>query len=297
MNTQTNYLCLLAALLAGSLGAANYTVTTTNDTGPGSLRAILITANGAAGPHTIMFGNTGHFAGGGTINLVTPLPEIAQSVYIEGWRNEGITNNAISVVGSPFVFAAGTSNSLQQLNVEGSITGGQNISIANCVITNAGIWSTGVLQVATSSIVFSPGAGIWSSGNATLSGVHVSLCKAGGIHNEGFMAIQHSTIVSHTSPTSGGGIYNAGTGTVERCVIQRNTAMGVGGGGVYNEASLVLKTSTLSGNKSTGGYGAGILNWRGLVEVDRTLIAQNHALGGEGANGYGASGGRGGGFY
>jgi len=101
-------------VLSNACPAATYTVTTTNDTGPGSLRAVITTANGVAGPHAIDFANTGNFQGGGTINLVSPLPQITQDVTIAGWRNGGTTRNAIAVTGSPFVFADGTSNSLQQ---------------------------------------------------------------------------------------------------------------------------------------------------------------------------------------
>ena len=58
--------------LAQALFADTYTVTTTNDTGPNSLRAVIMTANGVTGPHVINFGNTGHFAGGGTTIWLRP---------------------------------------------------------------------------------------------------------------------------------------------------------------------------------------------------------------------------------
>ena len=51
-----NYLLLIISpmlLVASTAFATTYTVTTTNDTGPGSLRAVIATANGVAGPHTI----------------------------------------------------------------------------------------------------------------------------------------------------------------------------------------------------------------------------------------------------
>ena len=105
---------LVMALVTLTGLGANYTVTTTNDTGPGSLRAVITTANGVAGPHTISFGNSGNLAGGGTIKCVSPLPQITQSVTIAGWRDPGATSNAIAITGSPFVFGAGTSNTLQQ---------------------------------------------------------------------------------------------------------------------------------------------------------------------------------------
>jgi hypothetical protein len=176
---RTSLLLPIAAFVGAVLSYATsfgntYTVTTTNDSGPGSLRAVITQANGTTGPHTINFGNTGNFAGGGIIGLVSPLPQITQSITIAGWRNTGATTNAIVVTGSPFVFGAGISNSLQQLNIAGSVTNGQSIAITGCVITNGGIQSTGVLQIISSSVISSPSAGVWSSGNATLSGVTIS---------------------------------------------------------------------------------------------------------------------------
>src|ERR1035441_4485980 len=98
MKTLKISLCILSTIAAAlTCDANNYTVTISNDTGPGSLRAIITTANGVPGPHTIGFGNSGNFAGGGTINCVSPLPQITQSVTIAGWRNAGSSNNAITV--------------------------------------------------------------------------------------------------------------------------------------------------------------------------------------------------------
>ena len=108
-----NLISLLLLFCVAKIYAASYTVTTTNDSGPNSLRAVLTLANGATGSHTLSFGTTGNFAGGGTINLVSPLPQITQSVTITGWLNGG-SSNAISVNGSPLVFAIGTIGSLQQ---------------------------------------------------------------------------------------------------------------------------------------------------------------------------------------
>jgi hypothetical protein len=57
--------------------AATYMVTNFNDSGPGSLRDAIMMANSNPGPDTIMF-NTGP----GTINLMSPLPAITDTVEI-----------------------------------------------------------------------------------------------------------------------------------------------------------------------------------------------------------------------
>ena len=261
-----------------------YIVTTTNDTGPGSLRAVITEANGVAGPNTITFANSGNLAGGGTIGCISPLPEITQSATIAGWGNTGATTNAIAITGSPLVFGPGTSNSLQQLNIAGSITNGQSLSLTGCVITNGGIQSTNVLQVISSSIIGSPTAGIWNSGNATLNGVTISLCNVGGIYNGGIMTIGDSTITSNTSSTGGGGIYSTNSLQVVGCQIVGNSARSFGGG-IFNSGTAVILQSTIVSNEAfpvavsaVNSYGGGIFNTGSLV-LNQTSVANNFAIG------------------
>jgi hypothetical protein len=86
----------LAALLlaAGSLSAATFTVTNTNDSGAGSLRQAILDANGGgAGPHTIQFAIAG--SGVHTITLSTRLPTIMQPTTIDGYTQPGSTPNTL----------------------------------------------------------------------------------------------------------------------------------------------------------------------------------------------------------
>jgi hypothetical protein len=277
MKTKLLFSIFTAAIASIALTshANTYTVTTTNDTGPNSLRAVITTANGATGPHTISFGTTGNFAGGGTINLLSPLPVISNSVTITGWSKGGSTN-AISIKGSPLVFAAGTSNSLQQLNIGGYITNGQSLTISGCVITNGGILSTGILQVASSSVIGSPTAGIWNSGNATLNIVTVSSCSQGGIHNEGAMAIANSLITNNYIANAGGaGIYSQNTLQVTGCQIVDNLGDG-NGSGILNVGYASVLDSTIEGNYTWFGFGGGIYS-QGTLYVARVLLNQNIA--------------------
>ena len=66
------------ALLAGSLHAATFTVTNTNDTGAGSLRQAILDANAAGGADTIGFNIFG--SGVHTIAPATALPKITDAV-------------------------------------------------------------------------------------------------------------------------------------------------------------------------------------------------------------------------
>ena len=73
---------LVCLLVASSAHAANYLVTNTNDSGPSSLRAAILLANGVAGPHRITFNIA--VSGVQTIHLLSPLPAIHNQTVIDG---------------------------------------------------------------------------------------------------------------------------------------------------------------------------------------------------------------------
>jgi hypothetical protein len=79
-------LCFVLAAQA-VLSGAPYTVTNTNDDGPGSLRQALASANANSESDLIAFNILG--SGPHTIALVTALPEIGDSVTIDGYTQTG----------------------------------------------------------------------------------------------------------------------------------------------------------------------------------------------------------------
>ena len=102
---------LLAALLLGvvvSVGAATFTVTNANDSGLGSLRQAIADANGTSGLDAIGFdiAGTPPF----TINLLTGLPPISESVNLDATTQAGFSNKPIIVLNGASV--AGTVNGL-----------------------------------------------------------------------------------------------------------------------------------------------------------------------------------------
>src|SRR5215831_15958668 len=85
---------LLAALclLSASIVFANtYSVTTTNDSGVGSLRQAILDANGHPGADTITFNITG--SGVQTIAVASSLPAVTDPVTIDGYSQTGATAN------------------------------------------------------------------------------------------------------------------------------------------------------------------------------------------------------------
>src|ERR1019366_1087700 len=85
-------LVVLAASMA-ACPAATFTVTSTNDSGPGSLRQALLDVNASPGPHAVQF----NFPGSGvhTLAPLTPWPELANPVAIDGYSQPGTRPNSL----------------------------------------------------------------------------------------------------------------------------------------------------------------------------------------------------------
>jgi hypothetical protein len=82
---------LCIGLFAGRLAATTYTVTSTADSGAGSLRQAIMDANANPGADTIAFNITG--SGVHTITPATLLPTITDAVTISGYTQSGASAN------------------------------------------------------------------------------------------------------------------------------------------------------------------------------------------------------------
>lgn len=94
MKTGTIIVLIGLRLCAACASAAVFTVTSTNDAGPGSLREAIEMANTNPGPDTIAFDLPG--AGVRTIVLSSALPEISDPVVIDGYTQPGAAPNTLS---------------------------------------------------------------------------------------------------------------------------------------------------------------------------------------------------------
>lgn len=86
---------LLSLGWACAASAAPFTVTTTDDTGPGSLRQAILDANAAGGADEILFAIPG--AGPHTIVVQTALPASDGTVLIDGYSQPGASPNTLAV--------------------------------------------------------------------------------------------------------------------------------------------------------------------------------------------------------
>src|SRR5437879_8054488 len=94
MKTKILILGLLIGLPAAQAAPpATFTVTTTNDTGAGSLRQAITDANATDGVDTIQFAITDPPAGVRTITPASPLPFITTPVIIDGYTQAGSSPN------------------------------------------------------------------------------------------------------------------------------------------------------------------------------------------------------------
>ena len=81
-------LALCSLLFAPAAFAATFTVNNTNDTGAGSLRQAITSANSAPGPDIIVF-NIGGVGSVQTIIPVSALPDITDPVTLDAWTQGG----------------------------------------------------------------------------------------------------------------------------------------------------------------------------------------------------------------
>ena len=183
----------LAFTLAASLSATVYTVTTTADSGVGSLRQAISDANGAAGPHTIAFNITG--SGVHTIFPATDLPTI---VIVEGLTIDGTTQPGYA--GTPLI----------ELHRD-SVGGGGGATCLNFAFTPATIEALVINRCAV---------GI---NNSSGGGLTVKACYI-GTDVAGITAMPNGTgiyLANGTTNTIGGST------AAERNVISGNTGTGI----------------------------------------------------------------------
>lgn len=187
--------------------AATFTVTTTADSGTGSLRAAITAANATTTPDLIQFNipGTGPF----TLTPATPLPTISQPVTIDGYTQPGAAANT-SDEGD---------NAVILIRIDGSAAGGTASGIAACArVTVRGLSITGYLQHGI--VIGSDSSGTVCAGvpsGSIISGNFVGLrpdgVTAGGNRFNGVLLFAAQATIGGSTPA-------------ERNVISSNGAVG-----------------------------------------------------------------------
>ena len=244
----------LGYMVEYQVAAPTILVSSTADSGPGSLRQAILTANANGPSHdTIAFNLPG---GPVTIALQSALPAITQPLTINGTTQPGFS-------GSPLVF----------ITRAGAWSGpGLRVEAANSVIRSLGITGFG-----------GPGIQLWSGANLVVAGNYIGINSAGnaapntvGVEVVSLGSRIGSSAVSDRnviSGNTGAGIFvtdQSGGTIVNGNFIGINPAGAAvpnGGGGILIDTTTALigGSGLGSGNVISGNTGNGILISNGLA--------------------------------
>ena len=214
--------------------AATYTVTNTNDSGPGSLRSAIDDANDLT-PNaldTIIFS----VPSGSIINLLSRL-EPRDSVIIKG-QISGDPSSIILDGGNnvKLIFATGFSNNIANLTLE-------NITLQNGNSPSSGgsITATNINLNLTHTIITNSSAST------------ASFAKGGGLSfSNGNLTINHSTITGNSTSGSGGGLYVQNSDLVVfDSIISENSSNKSGGGLFLKSSTATITSSVFTDNYTT----------------------------------------------
>ena len=251
------------------------TVTSTADSGPGTLRADLAAAQNG---DTIIFA----LPNPSTIQLTSGTLNITSSISIAGPGSSALTVKGNATFP---IFNVASTDTISGLTISGggfgSPQGNQN---------GGGIFNTGTLNLSSCAI----------TGNSA-GAFGTEFGSGGGIYNAGIMTVNGCVISGNRCNSDGGGIAAASnaTTTVTASTISSNTAVGLFlvrgtspafGGGISNSGSMLVQNTVMTGNNAGSGDGGAISNSGPLTIVDCT-IASNTASSNIGSSGGGIDSG------
>jgi hypothetical protein len=276
---------MVLTLVARPAAAGERVVTSTADSGAGSLRQAL--ADALPGD-TITFNLTSP----ATITLNSRLV-ISKNVSIEGLGADQLTIRADVGLGTGFagygdhIFEVQTGVSTVISGVQ--LVGGAWIAVAG------GIDNAGALTLRDSIIREGRARGIHNTGALTVTGSTIEACHTAndgaGIFNAGTLILEESLLANNQASEEqdihvGGGLYNNGIATITRSTIRANEAGN--GGGIFNEIDVgggrltVIESIVSSNHAFSEGHGGGLYN-SGIVTLLRSTFDENEAVGDGGA--------------
>jgi predicted outer membrane repeat protein len=271
----------LGLSLAPTTYAATFTVINLNDSGAGSLRAAIGSANGAGGADTVNFqaGLTG------TITLTTGEIAITDDLTLTGPGASVITITKSGAAGRLLDINVGTPTvTISGLTFTGGDPAGPGGAIAQ---------RNGALTIQSSVFTNNQTTGTFAGGGALYT-YHGSLTVqnstfsgntgAGGgalyaNYGGGAVTVQNSTFSGNTARRAGGAMYaTAPNVTIQGSTFSGNTA-GRAGGALYVRDNLVVQNSTFSGNTAATDGGAIRLYENNTATISNSTITGNSATG------------------
>lgn len=262
---------VLAAGISAASHPAEFVVTTSADSGPGSLRQAIIDANAGAGPHLIRFDIPG--TGVHMIAPSTPLPGLVRPITLDGYSQPGAVAN--SRTPAKLGFDGALRIELSGQNCASTCAGLLLASPADAPITIRGLiinrWFTGIDG--------------WSQeGTPYVEGNYIGT-DASGMHarpNRTGLMFRH-----HSAP----GLQLGGTQPAQRNLISGNSeralfincSAGSGSGACQNDARIEGNYIGVAadGVAPLGNGGTGAQRWPAIVLTDAYSGTRIH-IGGEG---------------
>src|SRR5581483_551144 len=221
--------------------AATFPVTSTADSGAGSLRQAILDANAAAGSDTIAFAIPG--AQMHTITLTSgALPAITDSVVIDGKSQPGYS-------GSPLIrLDNGTANPLTGLDL---MAGSSQVLALAITGFNVGIRSAN----GGGNLIASSWIGLSSAANAVPNGTGVSIASGSSGNTIGGTSVSARNVISGNTT----GILLSGAGVTGNLIVGNFVGPDASGGaGVLNGVGIKIQSGA-SGN-TVGGTSASARN-------------------------------------
>jgi parallel beta-helix repeat protein len=299
------------------------TVSNTDDTGSGSLRAAVAQANTDGGGDTIAFSSL--FNTPQTITLLSGELELTGSstttingpganlLTINGGQGEyrvfevaaaaTAAMSGVTITGGSADYGGGVANSgtltltnvtisgNRANNVSGASGGAGLAAVAGATTTLVGCTITG--NIGGGNINASSGAGIFNGGFSTLTMTdclvsgNTASGEGGGVYTDGTTTLTGCTISNNSSGTFGGGMANNGLTTLTNCTVSGNSASS-GGGGLANYDELTVTGCTIGGNAA--GSGGGLFNSQDNVITVSDSTLSGNTVSGSGGGAYNPSG-------
>jgi parallel beta helix pectate lyase-like protein len=254
--------------------AQSSVVTTTNDSGAGSLRYVISNAvnNAVITFDPSLSGQTIQITNGAIListNCTIDASALPNGIFLNGNHHAyGIIHIGSGVTAS-FNYLTFT-NGIASFG--GAIYSSGNFNVTNCTFANNSVVSNG-----------GPGEGaaIYSlSGNATLincifsgnSGLGSG--SAGAIYVGGSATMMNCIFSNNNVGSAGGAIVNLGTSILMNCTFSSNNA--ATGGAIINEGtSMLMNNCTFSGNSAMLRDGGAIANVGGICTLTNCLFSTN----------------------
>ena len=230
-------------------------------------------------------------------------PKIVGSVTIIAYGTSPLTLDA-SGYARPMTVGGGTQLNLGNITLRGGTVSGESVDETYCGgglfnedglvrLKNVTVTANAV-NGSTSAKTHAQGGGIYNGEEGSLYVYDSIISKnsvsaysgllGGGIYNAGHLVLNRTEVTENTTRDSGGGVYNAVSGTVTigdssiigNTAVYDSTSTTTYGGGIFNAGTMYVSTTSISENIARAGraFGGGVYN-SGNITFDSTEFFNN----------------------